>query len=185
MWGDLYEPYGYDTWSARVDAGLVAAAIQEWVAKVGGCSLCVSERQLAGQLLEYIAHRQTTRAIDLSGPQHNQRIPAGWSQEDEVVWTDWIAHRFTMEDWETHVIAPIFGTDVRSWEAGCEEWRWEVFAFLPTWIQRSAAHLALIDPRPYPDPDPTDGDPRKAAIDPYLLEHGRRGRRIKGARPVE
>lgn len=181
-WSELFEPYEWDDWSAAEDALAIAERITVWVARKG-VALELPPPRLARQILQYVWMRQTTPWHEIDGPRHQRSLPVGWTRQHERIWCDWIVHVFELEAWQREVMDPVFGTDTRSWEP--EGWRDEIFHFLPRWIVRSIARFEEIDPTPLPDPEPEDADPRTAKIDPYLLEHGRRGRRIKGMRTFD
>jgi transposase len=66
------------------------------------------------------------------------------------------------------VLDPVFGNDVRLWEAGIEGWREELIQFLPFWIQRSRDIVETFDATPL---DLTE-EVFAEKVDPYLLEHG-------------
>jgi len=180
----LFDTMPYDKWPAIEDLAAVADRIAAFVSR-GKVSLELTEERLTRQLATYVTMRRSHHWSEISLPQHERTVPAGWTAANERIWVDWIHHVFEFSDWQQAVMRPVFGTDERQWEIGAEGWRDEVFTFLPTWIARSTARFAEIDPTPLPDPEPEDTDPRNAKIDPYLLEHGRRGRRIKGVRTFD
>ena len=183
-WSEFFEPCHWDNSSAAEDMTLLAERIARFVGRQH-LTLELKPNRLARQLLQYVWWRQRAGALELSAPRHERVCPAGWTAEHERIWIDWIWHVFELDDWQKLVIEPVFGTDVRSWEANCQSWREEIFTFLPLWIARSMARFEEIDPTPLPEPEPEDTDPRTAKIDPYLLEHGKRGRRIKGMRTFD
>lgn len=183
-WSELFEPYRWDDSSAAEDMTMLTEQIARFVGRQR-LTLELTPNRLVRQLLQYVWWRQRAGALDLSAPRHSRTMPTGWTATHERVWTDWIWHIFDQEDWRQYVIAPVFGTDVRSWEVKCDGWREEIFSFLPLWIARSMTRFEEIDPTPLPEPEPEDTDPRTAKIDPYLLEHRKRGRRIKGIRLFE
>ena len=180
-WEELFEPYGWDDCAAADDMVLLAERIERFVSRQGvGLSLPLP--RLARQLLEYVWMRQRSSAYEIAFARRPV-LPAGWTAAHERHWVDWIWHVFDLDDWRNSVMGPVFGTDVRSWEV--DGWREEIFEFLPTWIARSLKRFEEIDVTPLPEPEPEDVDPRSAKIDPYLLEHARRGRRIKGMRTFD
>lgn len=182
-WNELFEPYGWDDHAAVEDAVALAERIDRY-AQRQGVKLTPVPSRLARQILEYVWMRQTTSWHEIAW-KSRPAMPVGWTARHEQIWTDWIWHVFELEDWRHTVMDPVFGTDVRSWESACEGWREELFEFLPHWIARSLERFEEIDVTPLPDPEPEDADPRTAKIDPYLLEHARRGRRIKGMRTFD
>ena len=182
-WEELFESYGWDDRSASDDALLLAERIERFVRRQK-VELTLPPARLARQILEYVWMRQGLSAYEVAFAR-KPVLPAGWTAAHERQWIDWIWHVFDLEDWRQTVMAPVFGTDVRSWEVRVDGWREEVFGFLPTWIARSMKRFEEIDVTPLPEPEPEDVDPRSAKIDPYLLEHARRGRRIKGMRTFD
>lgn len=183
-WSELFDIYGWDDRAASDDALELAERIVAWAA-CKGVKIELTLDRLARQILRYVWMRQETGAYMIVGPRHTRLTPTGWTAHHERIWRDWIDHAFELETWNAVVMAPVFGTDVRSWEARIDGWRDELFTFLPTWIARSMTRFEEIDVTPLPEPEPEDVDPRTAKIDPYLLEHGRRGRRIKGVRTFD
>jgi hypothetical protein len=125
-------------------------------------------RRMITQILRYIALRQKARPYEISNPMFNPSEPEGWNSDKEEIWQDWIDYTFTLESWAGEVMNPIFGMDVRLWEANIEGWREELFHFLPWWIRRSAAIVAKFDPTPLAETT----EEEKSNLDPYLLEHG-------------
>lgn len=185
-WSEYFEPYGWDDCAAIDDLFAVAERTETWVRAHGKVGLELKPVRLARQMLHYVWMRaQGLRWSDIDGPRHVRRAPVGWTSRHERLWVDWIHHRFELDEWRQQVLDPVFGTDERSWEARCAGWRDEVFAFLPRWIARDLGRFEEIDVTPLPEPEPEDTDPRLANIDPYLLEHARRGRRIKGMRTFD
>lgn len=183
-YSQLFEPYRLDDWSAAEDAAGLAQMIHRLLGRFG-LHLCMTEERLARQILQYIWMRMAYPAHEISVPQHERGVPDGWTRENEEIWLDWISMKIDLDQWKPEVLQPVFGSDERTWEAFCPGWRDELFAFLPYWIARSKEKLEKIDPTPLPDPEPEEKDPRLAKIDPYLLEHGKRGRRIKGVRTFD
>lgn len=180
----LFEPYCLDDWSAAEDAVALASSVRSYI-RWRGFTSSLTHAHMTRQILQYIWMRQRLPWHEISAPQHKRSLPAGWTPLMESVWRDCIDHKCEIETWKTEVLDPVFGSDDRTWEAYCPGWRDEIFSFLPYWIERSAEKFADLDPTPLPDPEPEEKDPRLAKIDPYLLEHGRRGRRIKGVRTFE
>lgn len=180
----LFEPYRLDDWSAAEDAVALADSVIRYI-RWRGFAPSLSRAQLARQILQYIWMRQRLPWHEISIPRHKRHMPEGWSRIMESVWLDCIDQKCELETWGSEVIEPVFGRDERTWEAYCPGWRQELFSFLPYWIERNSERFAELDPTPLPDPAPEEKDPRLAKIDPYLLEHGRRGRRIKGVRTFE
>jgi hypothetical protein len=183
---EYFAPYEWDDCAAMDDLLAVAERTTAWVRAHGKVGLELVPAQLARQLLDYVCLRGRGASwSDLDGPRYTRSLPVGWTAHHERLWNDWIHYSFAIEDWRRQVLDPVFGTDERSWEVGCAGWRDEVFAFLPRWIVRDMVRFVEIDATPLPEPEPEDTDPRLAKIDPYLVEHARRGRRIKGMRTFE
>lgn len=181
----LFEPYCLDDWSAAEDAQGLAQMIARLLAR-NGLHLCLTEGRLARQILQYIWMRMAYPAHEISSPRHDRVLPEGWTSDNEMIWTDWISMTIDLDQWKSDVLQPVFGSDERTWEVHCSGWRDELINFLPYWIARSNAKLEKIDPTLVPDLEKEEEkDPRLAKIDPYLLEHGRRGRRIKGVRTFD
>jgi len=106
----------------------------------------------------------------ISLPQNPSSRPAGWTEKEEEIWIDWINYHCTLDDWSAEVMEPVFGSNVRMWEAQMDGWREELLQFLPWWIRRSAIIVAAFDPTPLvPE---VEEDISMAKIDPYLLDHG-------------
>ena len=119
------------------------------------------------QILHYITLRRRAQPFAISNPLFDPSAPEGWGNYEEDVWREWIDYTFTLESWNDEVMTPIFGSDVRLWEANIEGWREELLQFLPWWIKRSAATVAKFDPAQLPETIE-----EKSTLDPYLLEHG-------------
>jgi len=166
--------------TAAKDAQHIAFLVDKWIQQ-HGCRMSLSVDDLAHQILKYIAIRGRLASYEISGPHMPKQKRSELNSETQLIWDQWIAHTFEYEVWNSQIILPVFGSQVRLWEMGREDWRYEIFAFLPRWIDKDPAVLERIDPRPLPDIDVVGDDPRDAKIDPYLLEHGgRKGRRLRG-----
>jgi len=86
----------------------------------------------------------------------------------EEVWQEWLSYHFSLDDWRSEVMNPIFGADMRTWEASCPNWRMEIFVYLDDWVQRSTEIVAAFDMTPLQEVvEDEHGD-----IDPYLIENG-------------
>jgi len=151
MEGDVFETVSY------IEAHL----------KRRGVTLEMSPRRLTAHILQYIRLRQHASFYDISTPLTEPINPVSWTAHHERVWCDWINYNCDLDSWTKEVMQPMFGTDVRFWEAACQGWREEIHAFLPWWIRRSMAIVEQFDP--------TSEDPieeQQSEIDPYLLDHG-------------
>jgi len=150
-------------------------------------TLSLSRALLEQQIITYIEMRRYMGAYDISAPQHRRSLPQGWTAMEERIWMDWISYAFDLEEWNKAVIGFVFGTEDYEWEARSPGWRQELFSCVPYWIERSMDRFMEIDVRQLEESQitVTEIDPRKAVIDPYLLDHGKRGRKIKGVRMFE
>jgi len=149
------------------DAFRMAVAIGRYV-KQRGVSTTLNNTQIARQILRYIQMRHTVAAYNISAIPGALYYPNGWNDTEEEIWNDWINHHCTLESWCDEVITPVFGADVRLWEAPIDGWRDELLQFLSLWIRRSREIVASYDPIPIVQDEEESID----KIDPYLLEHG-------------
>ena len=136
-----------------------------------GAELGLDPAHLATHILKYIYLRQKSSVYDISAPRTNPVKPTGWSAKDEEIWCDWISNHCTLDSWRTEVLAPIFGTDVRLWEARCQGWRDELTLFFPWWIQRSLDIVRKYDPTQLEE-EVEEDESKAAGIDSYILDHG-------------
>jgi hypothetical protein len=166
---------------AATDIQGVALAIQRLV-KARGAELELDVFVLARQILLYVTHRRRgLRALQISGPRHAVKKPAGgWDDAQESIWQEWVWNTFSLVAWTERVMEPVFGRgNCHEWELVCGGWREEVYAMLPWWIRRDAETVRAYDGTPL-DEERTF-DPFKGKIDPFLLEHGGKlGRKLKG-----
>jgi hypothetical protein len=165
---DLWTPNRHDE-VVTDDLWTLCELIESYVTRRGG-TMDVKSRRLMRLLTGYILLAQKG---DLMGIVLRRRpyVPFGWNAHAERLWRDWIAYTYDLESWEREVITPLFGSDVRFWEARLGAWRTDLFGFLGQLIQRNMDVVTEFDPRSEEE-DEEDG-PRG---DPYLLEHGKRRR---------
>lgn len=117
-----------------------------------------TDGELRDQLLRYLqAKRRQPHAV--LRPNMTQEKPKDWTKEAEEIWGDWVANTFVSWEWNEAIFAPIFGTDVRTWEIG--DWRSELWHFLPYWVARSWDVVDAHDPcGGIPDESSDDEDER-------------------------
>jgi hypothetical protein len=146
-----------------------ATRVESFIRRYGGTPELSTEK-LANQILQYIRLRQSgSSTLNISQPLHTCQYPPEWNDTHETLWQDWISLRYDLADWQRQVIRPVFGTDVRLWEANCEGWRDEIYTFLPWWIQRNVE--SINDIRDEEDSDSME-EGATSKIDPYLLDYG-------------
>jgi hypothetical protein len=148
---------------AAVDVEAIVSLFRDFV-ESRNCKMEIDGRRLAHQILRYIQLRSSVGEHEISNPQIVVTKPPGWSAEKEREWILWIYHIFRLEDWQTEIMDPIFGSDERWWEAACGGWRDELFWFLPWWIKR----FVVVNEEEDAEKESEEG----TKIDPYLLEHG-------------
>ena len=127
----------------------------------------LAPRRMITQILRYITLRRRSGPFAISNPLFDPSSPEGWGDYEEDVWQEWIDYTFTLDSWNDEVMNPIFGTDVRLWEASIEGWREELLQFLPWWIKRSEAIVVKFDPTPL-----AEQSEELSKLDSYLLEDG-------------
>lgn len=137
----------------------------------------LSPSKLYTMLMHYLEIRATvSHPFNISGPQKRISKPAGWTQEHEAIWVQWLEHEISLELWHMFVMRPVFGYDERRWEIGIEGWRDEIYTFMPFWFVRSMSRFEEIDPTGLPDEEeegrwgPSE-ERKKQEIDPYLADY--------------
>jgi hypothetical protein len=95
------------------------------------------------------------------------KTPIDWTEHSENVWLDWISLVFDLDSWNSEVIQPLFGTEIRAWEYDTE-WRQEIFVYLEEWIQRNNETVAKFDMTPVEEVE----DELYGGLDPYMVENG-------------
>jgi len=163
-YSDLWAPNPYGEVVAD-DIWALVDRIAE-LATQNGTSLALTPAALHGQLLQYILLRQKTLDGDIA-MRWKRSPPRGWTIAMERIWRDWLAHTITLDVWRNRVLAPVFGTDIRGWEAGLDGWREDILYYLLYWFERSPQIVAAFDPTPLEEPTE-----EASKIDVYLLEHG-------------
>jgi len=162
----LTEPNKYGECAAD-DA---VAIVRRFMRYIGshGAAMELDPRRMVTQILQFIALRKKSYFLEISTPLFDPLEPEGWSKYEEDIWQEWIHYTFTLDSWNEQVMNPIFGSDIRLWEANIVGWREELFHFLPWWIQRSVTIVAKFDPTPLSELV----EEEISSLDPYLLEHG-------------
>jgi hypothetical protein len=153
---------------AAADVQDLVFLFQEYVER-RGANLAVEPQRLVTHILKYISLRQKYSRFDISAPLTKPVVPVGWTSEDETIWTDWLWHTCDVDSWENEVLEPIFGTDIRLWEATCEGWRLELMTCFPWWIQRSFDIIDKFNPT---QPEIQDEDDTTNGVDSYIMDHG-------------
>ena len=152
--------------SIEADVVKVVRYIEAYL-KRRSVSLELTPSRLKRHIMQFISLRQKSSFFDISTPRMTPTEPAEWTAHHERVWCDWINYHCDLDSWTREVMQPMFGTDVRFWEARCEGWREEIHTFLPWWILRCTAIVERFDPT---SEDPVED--LQVDIDPYLLDHG-------------
>jgi hypothetical protein len=137
--------------------------------KARGATMSVEPKRLVKHILKYISLRQKYLQHDISSPLTAPATPVGWTSDDESIWMDWVCDTFDMESWEEEVLGPIFGSDIRLWEANCEGWRLELMTCFPWWIQRSFDIVDKFNPT---QPEVQDEEDDTKGVDSYIMDHG-------------
>lgn len=137
---ELYTTAPYDDRPAISDIQEVAVQIEKFVGSRGGI-LRVKGRDLIRVILHYITFRMRTpyTIIRCSRP---VRKPKDWLRVHEQAWLTWVDDVFPAGEWMDEVMYPVFGMDIRSWEAKIPTWREELLTFLPFWLDRSFDPIA-------------------------------------------
>jgi hypothetical protein len=151
----------------------VAHLIRRFIESRGG-KLSITMLELRRSLLHYVFKRQHLRQNAIMMPYHDE-YPDGWSSYHEDIWNQSIDFIYSATHWESEVIAPIFGTDVRTWESSILGWRTEICAFLPSWIQRSFETVKKFDTTYSAQHEEYDEE-EESNIDPYLRDIEERNR---------
>lgn len=142
----LYEPTDDEEMVAD-DLSVITRRLQGLLRRwEDGLSWSLTGDQMFHLLMDHVVARMRSSRGALLGPRRKAGTPAGWSQEDERVWQEWLG---------SEVLSPerldrlVFGEEPRCWELrlGCD-WRREVSAYLPYLVTRSREILREIDPRP-------------------------------------
>lgn len=132
---ELYTTVSYDDRPAIADIQDVAARIEEFVSERGGL-LRVKGRDLIRVIVHYVTFRMRTPYTMIRCVRPVRR-PKGWLRVHEHAWLTWLDDVFPAGEWMDEVMYPVFGMQVRSWEAKIPTWREELLTFLPFWMDRS------------------------------------------------
>ena len=165
-WTQLVSPNKYGECAMEDIQDLVG--LFETYVKRRGAALAIEPGRLVAHILQYVYLRQTSSVYEISGPRTQPVTPVGWTAEEEAIWSDWIAMHCSFESWGAEVLDPIFGTDIRLWEAVCDGWRLELVQFFPWWIQRSFDIVEQHDPAQL-EMQEEEGN---ANVDSYIMDHG-------------
>jgi hypothetical protein len=133
-----------------------------------GLNMDITQTKLFTSIVQYIELRHESRAYEIRGPQRKLTAPVGWTARHESIWRQWIFHTFTLDDWNSRIIEPIFGSESFLWEP--DGWREELYQFLPFWFMRSMERFEEIDPTPLPDEDEL-AVIEKTKVDPYIKDY--------------
>lgn len=185
-WNNAFEVTRYGEIPAA-DIYAVADRIVEWIDEED--LVADADRdQIGSAIVGYLYQRAR---LSPSGhiaarPRRRAHVPDGWTPADEQIWREWIAHHFTLDEWQRKVMHSVFGTNRAVWEEQCDGWRDEIFAFLHLWIQRSWDVMDAVDPRQLPSAEEIQEAERAEAarrkrlglrvkdVDPYLAEQEER-----------
>ena len=145
------------------------------IAKRLNLNMELTPSALYTMILHYIDVRATVdHPFQIQGPRRRVSKPAGWAARNEEIWVQWLEHRVPLDLWNSLIMDPVFGDDIREWEIGIEGWRNEIYTFMPFWFVRSMPRFDEIDPTMLPDEDEeydnTD-ERKKQDIDPYLADY--------------
>lgn len=184
-WRNAFEVTCYGEIPAA-DIYAVATRIVEFI-EAEDLTVDVDRDQVASAIIGYLQKRESATAMNIMvKPRKHATVPEGWTPADEQIWREWIAHYFTLDEWQRKVMYPVFGTNQRIWEEQCDGWREEIYAFLHLWIQRSWDVMESADPRQLPSLEEVQEAERVEAarrkrlgirvkeVDPYLAEQEER-----------
>jgi hypothetical protein len=173
---NVWEPCDPVEMNAAQAAAALATQVNWWI-EVRGGTPAQTIRQLQTQIQSYIRLRATHHWSDLEQPKVRPIFPEGWDNLKELLWQEWLDDTYSPDGWDTDVLDPVFGSLQFNWEPQ-GDWRHELFWSVRRWVLRSAAVVALRDPRP-PSPKPTQEelDAQVSGQDPYLVEQEERRRR--------
>ena len=184
-WSNAFEPTCY----GEIPADYIYAVATLIVEFIEAESLTVDANrdQIASAIIGYLQKRERAAAMNIVvSPRKRATIPEGWMPADEQIWREWIAHYFTLENWQRKVMYPVFGVNRSIWEEKYDGWRDEIYAFLHLWIQRSWDVMDMADPRQLPSAEEVQESERMEAarckrlglrvreVDPYLAEQEER-----------
>jgi hypothetical protein len=184
-WSNAFEPTCYGEIPAA-DIYAVAASIVEFI-EAEDLIADANRDQIASAIIGYLRKRERAAAMNIVATSRKRAaVPEGWTPADEQIWREWIAHYFTLEEWQRKVMYPVFGTNRRIWEEQCNGWRDDIYEFLHLWVQRSWDVMDVADPRQLPSLEEVQEAERVEAarrkrlgirvkeVDPYLAEQEER-----------
>ena len=135
--------------SVAEDLSAIVRALRAHVRRVDGrLQWAVSGDQLFHILMDHVAVRleKPVGSGHLVGPRRKAPVPAGWTEEDEMLWQEWLGSVvFSPDQLDLQVMG---GKDLVAWEYATGDWRREMYAYLPYLVCRSREILREIDPRP-------------------------------------
>jgi hypothetical protein len=170
-WNNAFETTCYGEIPAN-DIYAVATCIVEFI-EAEDLIADVDRDQIASAIIGYLRRRDRRHIVKVA-PRKRMTIPEGWVPADEQIWREWIAHYFTLDNWQRKVMYPVFGTNRRIWEEQCDGWRDEIYEFLYLWIQRSWDVMDVADSRQLPSAEEIQETERLEA-----LQRKRMGFRVK------
>jgi hypothetical protein len=170
-WSNAFEPTCYGEIPAT-DIYAVAMRIVEFI-EAEDLIADADHNQIASAIIGYLQRRERRHIVKVA-PRKRMTIPEGWVPADEQIWREWIAHYFTLDNWQRKVMYPVFGTNRRIWEEQCDGWRDEIYEFLYLWIQRSWDVMDIADSRQLPSVEEIQETERLEA-----LQRKRMGIRVK------
>lgn len=184
-WSNAFETTCYNEIPAA-DIYAVATLIVEFI-EAENLIVDADRDQIASAIIGYLWKRERVAPMNIvAKPRKRATIPDGWLPADEQIWREWIAHYFTLENWQRKVMYPIFGNNRRIWEEQCDGWRDEIYAFLHLWILRSWDVMDIADSRQLPSAEEVQEAERVEAarckrlgirvkeVDPYLADQEER-----------
>jgi hypothetical protein len=136
--------------------------------------------RMTRRICNYIRACQDYGAYNVITPAYSTDYPEEWTAADEVLWRSWVHGMFLPWEWDEEVMAPVFGTDKRSWEpVGWREGLFEVA--LRGWLTRSLDIVERYDPSPRltaaeKERAAEEAREQEGTQDPYLAEQERRRR---------
>jgi hypothetical protein len=151
-WNSLWEETEYGEIVAT-DTARVARAIWAFAEKKG-LHLRFYDDEFYHELTHYVWLRlRGFRADAIRG--RAPAKPANWDGVSESIWIQWIQSYATPDDeWQVEVWDVAFGRGASAlWEDVCSDWRTDIIARFPYWVERDPAKLARINPTPIEIPD--------------------------------
>lgn len=139
--------YDEENQTVAEDLSAIVRALRAHVRRVDErLQWAVSGDQLFHILMDHVASRLEKPSGHLLGPRRKASVPASWTDDDEVLWQEWLESAvFSPDQLDYQVMG---GKDFLGWEHALGNWRNEVYAYLPYLVCRSRELLREIDPRP-------------------------------------